>query len=157
MEAVITRKRWRWTGHMLRKDANSITKLAIHLTPEGKRKRGRPETTWRRTVEVQMKMNHSWGTIQRLAGDGRGWRSFVVALHTSWRDGSSWMNEMNWQSYKLVLCIVYVYIFLCCVNLKWFLLFILYSMCCSFGVVYCSHEIMCVFFIEDVAVCFPIK
>ena len=87
IETIIARKRWRWIGHVLRKDANSITKLAIHLTPEGKRKRGRPETTWRRTVEVQMKMNHSWGTIQRLASDRQGWRSFVAALYTNWRDG----------------------------------------------------------------------
>uniref|UniRef100_UPI0025FC2CDF hypothetical protein n=1 Tax=Thiolapillus sp. TaxID=2017437 RepID=UPI0025FC2CDF len=88
METIITRKRWRWIGHVLRKDANSITKVAIHWTPEGKRKRGRPKTTWRRTVEAEMKnMNHSWGTIQRLASDRQGWRSFVAALYASWRDG----------------------------------------------------------------------
>ena len=79
MEIITTRKRWR-------KDANSITKVAIHWTQEGKRKCGRPKTTWRRTVEVEMKnMNHSWGTIQRLASDRQGWRSFVAALYTSWK------------------------------------------------------------------------
>ena len=31
--------------------------------------------------------NHSWGTIQRLASDRQGWRSFVAALYASWRDG----------------------------------------------------------------------
>ena len=36
METIITRKLWRWIGHVLRKDANSITKAAIHWTPEGK-------------------------------------------------------------------------------------------------------------------------
>ena len=88
METIITRKRWRWIGHVLRKDANSITKLAIHLTPEGKRKRGRPKATWRRTVEAEMKnLKHSWGTIQRLAKDRHGWRSFVAALYASRRDG----------------------------------------------------------------------
>ena len=46
METMMTRKRWRWIGHVLRKDANSITKVAIHWIPEGKRKRGRPKTTW---------------------------------------------------------------------------------------------------------------
>ena len=53
METIITRKRWRWIGHVLREDANSITKVAIHWTPEGKQKRGRPKTTWRRTVEAK--------------------------------------------------------------------------------------------------------
>ena len=40
METIMTRKRWRWIGHVLRKDANSITKVAIHWIPEGKRKHG---------------------------------------------------------------------------------------------------------------------
>ena len=40
METNITRKRWRWIGHVLHKDANSITKVATHWTPEGKRKCG---------------------------------------------------------------------------------------------------------------------
>ena len=55
---------------MLRKDANSITKVAIHWTPEGKWKRDRPKKTWQRTVEAEMKnMNLSWGSIQWLASD----------------------------------------------------------------------------------------
>ena len=29
------------------------------------------------------KMNHSWGTIQRLASDRQGWRSFVAALYAT--------------------------------------------------------------------------
>ena len=72
-------KRWRCVGHVLRKDVNSITKVAIHWTPEGNWKRGRPKTTWRRTVEAEMKkMNHRWGTNQRLASDRQGWRSSVT-------------------------------------------------------------------------------
>ena len=72
---------------MLRKDTNSIANVAIHWTPKGKRKRGRPKTTWPRTVEVAMRnMNHSWGTIQRLASDRQGQWSFVAALYPTWRD-----------------------------------------------------------------------
>ena len=37
METIITRKRWRWIGHVLRKDVNSIAKVAIHWTPENSR------------------------------------------------------------------------------------------------------------------------
>ena len=40
METIITRKQLRWMGQVLRKDANSITKVAIHWIPEGKRKHG---------------------------------------------------------------------------------------------------------------------
>ena len=88
METIITRKQWRWIGHFLRNDADSITKVALHWTPEGKWKHGRLKTTWRRTVEAEMKnMNHSWGTIQRLVSDRQGWRSFVASLYASWHDG----------------------------------------------------------------------
>ena len=80
MVTIITRKRWRWIGHVQRKDANSITKVTIHWTPEGRRKRGGPKTTWQKTVEAEMKkMNNGWGTIQRLASDRQGRRSFVAA------------------------------------------------------------------------------
>ena len=36
---------------MLRKGNNNIARIAMRWTPEGKRNRGRPKTTWRRTVE----------------------------------------------------------------------------------------------------------
>ena len=78
MGTIITRKRWHWIGHVLRKDANSITKVAIRWTPEGKQKRGRPKTTMGRTVAAETKnMNHSWGTIQGLARDRGGGASLL--------------------------------------------------------------------------------
>ena len=87
METIIAKKQWRWVGHVLHKTANSITKVAIHWNPEGKWKRGHPKTTWQRKAEAEWKkMNHSWGTIHGLASDREGWRSFVDALDTSWRD-----------------------------------------------------------------------
>ena len=90
-ETIISRKRWRWIGHMLCKDANSTTKAAIHWTPEEKLKCGQLKTTWQRSVEVEIKnMNHSWGTIQRLASDRQRWRSFVAALYASLHDGQWW-------------------------------------------------------------------
>ena len=51
METIIKRRRWRCIGHVLRKEPGDITHSAIHWTPEGKRKRGRPKNTWRRTAE----------------------------------------------------------------------------------------------------------
>ena len=45
METIITRKPWQWIGHVLHKDANSITKVAIHWTPARKRKCGQPKIT----------------------------------------------------------------------------------------------------------------
>ena len=81
MEDILVKRRWKWIGHTLRRDADNISKTALHWTPEGKRKRGRPKNTWRRTVETEMKdWNETWGTIRRKAQDRRGWKSFVAAL-----------------------------------------------------------------------------
>ncbi|XP_073670675.1 uncharacterized protein [Paramisgurnus dabryanus] len=81
---IIMRRRWRWIGHLLRREQESITRTALHWTPEGKRKRGRPKNTWRRTVEGELKnMNHTWGTIQKLAQNRQEWKTFVAALHAS--------------------------------------------------------------------------
>ena len=80
--------------HVLRKDANSITKVAFHETPEGKQKCGQLKTTWQRTVKAEMKnMNHNWGTIQWLGSDRQGRRSFVPAVYTNWHDG--WSLRLN--------------------------------------------------------------
>jgi hypothetical protein len=34
-----------------------MTKVALRWTPEGKRKRGRPKTTWRRTIENEIQQS----------------------------------------------------------------------------------------------------
>ena len=86
LETIITRRRWRWIGHVLRMRDNAIAKVALRWTPEGKRKRGRPRQTWRRTVEDEMgRWNKSWESLQSLASDRDKWRSFIAALHANRR------------------------------------------------------------------------
>ena len=59
-------------------------KTALHWTPEGKRKRGRPKITWRRTVEKEIKeMGKTWGSIKLMAKDRQMWRELVAALHAT--------------------------------------------------------------------------
>ena len=55
METLLIQKRWRWLGHVLRKPSEDMTKVALRWTPERNRKRGRPKTTWRRTIENEIK------------------------------------------------------------------------------------------------------
>ena len=70
MATILLKRRWKWIGHVIRKDNASHTKTALHWTPEGKRKRGRPKITWRRTVEGELKsLGHTWGTVGRMAKD----------------------------------------------------------------------------------------
>ncbi|RUS77031.1 hypothetical protein EGW08_015211 [Elysia chlorotica] len=59
------------------------------LRPEGHRKRGRPKTTWRRTVEAEAAaMGQSWGTLRMLAQNRERWKEFVAALIANGKNGS---------------------------------------------------------------------
>ena len=61
-------RRLRWLGHVLRMEQDHITNVALRWTPPGKRKPGRPKTTWRRTVTQELEqMNLSWGEAQHAA------------------------------------------------------------------------------------------
>ena len=76
---TIRKKRWKWIGHVLRMEGNQNVRIALDWTPEGKRRRGRPRETWRRTVE---KERHSlgfdsWAAAKRSAQDRNGWRELV--------------------------------------------------------------------------------
>jgi hypothetical protein len=46
----ITKSKFRWIGHTLRKEDGEIPKAALQWNPQGSRKRGRPMTSWRRSV-----------------------------------------------------------------------------------------------------------
>ncbi|RUS68624.1 hypothetical protein EGW08_023614 [Elysia chlorotica] len=88
MNTIIMQRRCRWLGHVMRKEQGNITRTALHWTPEGRRKRGRPKNTWRRTVESELKtMKHTWSSVQRLAQNRQEWRSFVAALHAMRHNG----------------------------------------------------------------------
>lgn len=89
MRDIIVKRRWRWIGHILRREDGNIARTALHWTPEGRRRRGRPRMTWRRTVENEMKeMGETWGSLKMMATDRERWRSFVAALHTTGVTGS---------------------------------------------------------------------
>ena len=88
MATIITRRRWKWLRHVLRREPDSIIKTALVWTPEVKRKGGRTKITWRRTVEAEMReQKTSWGN-QKLASDRQGWRDLGTALHTKGVTGS---------------------------------------------------------------------
>ena len=41
----------RWYGHVLKRDDNSVLRVALDLEVSGKRKRGRPKKTWTKQVK----------------------------------------------------------------------------------------------------------
>jgi len=78
----VKRRRWKMIGHILRQDRNNITNVAMTWAPEGRRKRGRPKTTWRRTVEKERSEAgwRSWEEVRVAAADRKKWRVTADAL-----------------------------------------------------------------------------
>ena len=77
----ITKRKWRWIGHTLRKDNTDITKEALEWTPQGQRKRGRPPNNWRRTVHKEASaINKTWAELKNEAKNRVRWRGLVAAL-----------------------------------------------------------------------------
>lgn len=54
IDGEIRRRKWRWIGHMLRKDNTDIAKVCFQWNPQGYRNRGRPRASWRRSVEAEL-------------------------------------------------------------------------------------------------------
>jgi len=82
LTSEVKRRRWKWIGHVLRMKKDATPRTALHWTPEGKRPRGRPKETWRRTVEKEREEEGwTWGLLQRKAEDRSQWRALVEALY----------------------------------------------------------------------------
>ena len=64
----IKKRRLRWLGHTIRMEEYRTPKVALHWIPPGKRRRGRPRATWRRTVEADLKeMRSTWREAEKFA------------------------------------------------------------------------------------------
>ena len=79
-EAIKERK-WRWVGHTLRRDLTSLTKQALDWNTQEKRRRGRPTTIWRRSLDTELRTYRiSWGEAKHKAQDRTGWKAVVKTL-----------------------------------------------------------------------------
>ena len=80
----VKRRRWTWLGHVLRMKKGRHPLEALSWAPPGKRNRGRPLGTWRRTIEEEMKAaGKTWRELRWLAQDRTAWRRLVGALCSS--------------------------------------------------------------------------
>nr|XP_021199035.2 LINE-1 retrotransposable element ORF2 protein [Helicoverpa armigera] len=81
IDQQIKRRKWNWIGHTLRRDPDHIPRQALDWNPQGKRKRGRPKQSWRRTIIAEAAaIGRTWSEIKREAQDRTRWRSTVDAL-----------------------------------------------------------------------------
>lgn len=80
----IKKRKWNWIGHTLRKPTGSIEKFALDWNPQGKRKRGQPRKTWKRTLEEEVgEGGKTWREAKSLAQRRVQWRRFTEALCSS--------------------------------------------------------------------------
>ena len=73
--------KWSRSGHTLRKPSGITEKDALVWNPQGKRRRGRPKKTWKRTVEEEDRdQGKRREEVKAVAKNKVRWRSFVKAL-----------------------------------------------------------------------------
>ena len=78
IDTQISRRKWGWIGHTLRKPTSNITRHALRWNPQGKRSRGRPRNSWRRTVDDEVgKAGYTWSELEKLAQNRSRWRAAV--------------------------------------------------------------------------------
>ena len=82
----VQRRRWIWLGNVLRREGVNDCFAALRWTPEGGRARGRPKTTWRRTVERERQsrveeLECGQGSGMQIGGLSRQ----CAALRAHWR------------------------------------------------------------------------
>ena len=82
LEKIIEIRRHRLLGHILRMESSRIPKTALTWTPaNGRRNRGRPKTTWRRTMAGDLKkLGLSLGEAEAVAKDRTRWRILMGPL-----------------------------------------------------------------------------
>ena len=77
----VKRRKWRWIGHTLRKESGSITRKAFEWNSQGKRRKGRPKQTWRRSLNCELRNSGlTWEQAKTSARDRGSWKKVVEAL-----------------------------------------------------------------------------
>jgi len=100
-EILLKRRRWTCIGHILKKPSNSITRRVLQWKPQGQRRRGIPQNTWRRGVKQEMKEAHlTWGTMETTAQDRAQWRQRCLCSTTATTKSSK-------PSHSLFVCLMF--------------------------------------------------
>ena len=74
-------RRWSYFGHALRMGEERLPKQVLSWIPEGSRRRGRPNDTWRRTIQRDMRTKGLVAEdVERLAACRGEWRRLIADL-----------------------------------------------------------------------------
>ena len=81
IEEEIKERAWRWIGQTLRRTDGHVAKTALESNMQGKRKRGRPRHTWRRTRIFELgERGLTWREAKATAQNRARWRALVKDL-----------------------------------------------------------------------------
>ncbi|CAH0551189.1 unnamed protein product [Brassicogethes aeneus] len=81
VERTIRKNRWKWIGHTLRKNNKSIARQALSYKIPGKRRTGRPNNTWRRTINEELqKQGLTWTEARNMANNRQTWKELVERM-----------------------------------------------------------------------------
>lgn len=79
----VKKRKWGWIGHTLRKPVDEICRKALEWNPRGKRKPGRPKTTWRRTITKELEeKGYTWENAKTTAPNRQRFRNLSEALYS---------------------------------------------------------------------------
>ena len=77
----LNKSKWRWYDHVLRMPDHRISEQAIHWRPAGRRRVGRPEYTWQRTIEREKREGGlNLEDVEARAQDRDAWRELIADL-----------------------------------------------------------------------------
>ncbi|VDO67231.1 unnamed protein product [Schistosoma margrebowiei] len=80
-EEEIRKYLWKLLEHRLKKAPSCVTRQALTWNPQGQRRRGSPQNTLRREMEINMRrMKKNWIELEKKAQDRVGWRILVGGL-----------------------------------------------------------------------------
>ena len=90
LSEIVKQCRLKMLGHILRMPEERLPKTSLEWTPTGgKRERGRPVTTWRRTIQQDLQdMGISWEESKTIAADRSNWRAVIAQC-----------SNQNWRNY----------------------------------------------------------
>ena len=74
----IQEHRMRWLGYVLRMSPDHIPRVALRWTPTGKKSKGRPKATWRRSIIAELSdMGLTMGETEVIAQECKRWRNNI--------------------------------------------------------------------------------
>jgi hypothetical protein len=82
----IKEREWKWIGQTSRKESQATERQVLNWDPHGRRKKGKPQRTWRRTVGQEIgKVGKTWKEVRALHKTGSAESPMLLK---EWKEGS---------------------------------------------------------------------